>query len=393
MPGPPLKADRASNTTRSLPKLCRQSRDRTAGTYDVNTTTSAQPDSAPLDLLRVTDRTEAEQPLEGHTEDVECPRPVRVRAERVNVNTGEMVTDPDGGFDIPCGCWACPVCGPSKRRRYVAHYSDVFSEREGVRFVTLTLDPKSGLAEGDSRKFILHAWSKWRKRINRKAAKTGHRLDFMRVVEFQSNGYAHLHAVLSAPGVEDTELASDWFAVGGGVVVDVAEITGDREAIARRIGYTVKYALKDATEADSPRGRHYVDSSQGIGYESAPARARRRAYVEEIMQDEPKTGNELGPDEVRVYTTDAGHSARPADPDKITPEEAARFDAILAGNRSRKYRSKGSDGYWYLHEQHEDGTRTKTRLPGYKSLYEQRTETEDGGSGPDYTAGFMRRKT
>lgn len=278
----------------------------------------------------------------------------------------------------------------------MAHYSDTFSAFDDVWFVTLTLDPKIGLDESDSRKFIIDAWSKWRKRIDRRCAKSGGKFQFVRVVEFQRSGMAHIHAVVSAPGLDQEELAAQWFECGGGVVCDVERLDGDASSVARRVGYAVKYALKDAKSPGAPRGRHYVESSQGIGYNSQAAKAVRLSYVMEHLnnRDEEEAGDELAPDEVLVWTAvNGGGAAPPDDPDRITAEDRARFAALDLDKRSRTFRVK-EDGQWWQVEQHADGTRTRSRLPGYKSLYEQRAEAEEKqAEQPDYTAALTQRRS
>lgn len=330
----------------------------------------------PLDSGRVTDRTG----LEECSAELECPRPVNVTADRVNTATGEMRSDPGASFVKACGTWTCPVCGPKKHRRAVAHYAETFAVMPALWFVTLTIDPKIGLSAEESRKWIVKAWGDYRKRLNRRTLKAGGRLAFVSAVESHGTGFAHMHVVMSAPGLDADELAAQWFAVGGGVMVDVQSVngSGDSQELARRVGYVVKYAIKDAQNPDRPRGRRFLLSSQGHGYDSAPAKARRAAYANEMMttDNEGDGADKLGPDEVRVYSTDAGASAPPTDPDTPTAEDLKRFAELNLASRSTAFRLKRGDE-WFEIEQHADGTRSERRLYGYKSKYERDMEAAE----------------
>lgn len=353
----------------------------------IATSPSRAPARVPLDLLRETDRKpqrpgRARRDSTPEREVEACPNPVTLEASTVDTRTGEMWRDVTADVLKPCGSWGCPVCGPVRQKRHVAHFVEAFAPLSGVLFVTLTLDPKTGLDESESRKYVQHVWSKWRKRLRRLCLKRGSTLRFMRVVEYQSNGHAHVHAIMTAEGVSGDEVAAQWFASGGGVVCDVQELDGDRAELARRVGYVVKYALKDATSPEAPRGRHYVETSEGIGYGSAAAVAKRQAHVAENGDGEA-SGDDLGAHEVRVWGSSVVPIRPPANPDTVTPEDRERFAALNLEARSTTYRLKDRDGVWWRVEQRDDGTRVRHKLADYRSLYEQRMEAagDDGGGG------------
>lgn len=326
------------------------------------------PDQETLDSLRVTDREGSQVVLL----DAPCPSPVSLQAHRVNESTGEMSRDLEGDIEKPCGRWACQVCGPAKVRRYVAHFTEEFSGLPGVYFATLTLDPKVGVSASVSRKYVQHCWSKWRKRLNRLSRKRGgDGLRYMRVIEYQSNGQAHVHSIMSIANLTEDEIAAAWFESGGGVVCDIQHMDGDRDEIARHVGYAVKYALKDALSEDSVRGRHYVETSEGIGYGSAAAIARRLEYVEQ-KQREGGESDDLGDHEHRVWTGGMPPSAAAERPDTITDDDLLAFKELNLDRRSNRYRVQDSDGAWWEIRQQEDGSRVRTRLDHYRSLYERR---------------------
>ncbi len=359
-------------------------------------TLSAAVETAPLDLLRTTDRNrESDRQDEALEVKATCPNPVRIVAEAVNGGTGEMRSLASGEVFMDCKRWTCPVCGPMLRRRWTAHLVESMAELPGLHFVTLTLDPKCGVEPADSRGYLIAAWSKYRKRLNRRSSGP---VAFACTVEPTRIGMAHLHGVISCPGVDASTLASEWFAVGGGVVVDVQRLDGDRGDVARRVGYTVKYALKDAAERHV-KGRRYLLTSQGLGYFSEAAKAVRTSYVHDMLNQDDETPegenapdgkparplrpeDELRPGEVLVWTTEAGRGTS-SDPDKPTPEQVERWKALRLDKRSTSFRMKGEDGIWYETTQHPDGTRTKRALPDYRSLYERRTDAERAGKGAD----------
>ena len=259
---------------------------------------------------------------------------------------------------------------------------DVFADLEGGHFVTLTLDPKTGLSESLSRKYVQQAWSKWRKRLARLCAKTGAAFRFVRVIEYQASGQAHVHAVLTAEGVAADQMASAWFACGGGVVCDVQPLTGDRDDLARRIGYAVKYALKDATAPNAPRGRHYVETSEGIGYQSAAAVASRAAYTAREHPERKNQGEGLDGTPGRVWRVNAPRPAKPTNPDAITAADLAAFAALDLGKRSQTYRWRDPGGTWWRIRQLDTGERTRHPLAGYRSLYEERVGAADRAARP-----------
>lgn len=259
----------------------------------------------------------------------------------------------------PCGRWACAVCGPKKHKRYVAHFVNVFGSMGSVRFITLTLDGKIGLLPEDSRAYLVHCWSRWRKRINRRVD-DGARLAYVAAVEHQKEtGQAHLHAVVSAPGVDDIELGAAWYESGGGVVVDVQPIDGEADA-ARYVGYSVKYALKDA-QAGTPAGR-YVLSSQGDGYHSKAHVAARLAHVDAAPEPEAEEGRG------RVWIASAQNTGG-REPQSATPDQRERFKQLALEERTSHYHFKDADGRWWS-VLHEDGRRVE--LPGYRSLFDCR---------------------
>lgn len=322
-----------------------------------------------LDPYRTSDREPAEP--------VACPSPIRLRSEHIDPETGEIVSQGEGVL-LDCDTWGCAVCGPRRRVRLVGHYSSRLGPVPSLYLVTLTLDPASGVTPAESRKYAVHLWSLWRKRMHRAATKAGHidGVRFVAAVEWQTGtGLAHIHAIASLPGISPDDAAAAWSSIGGGIVCDVQPITartpggsdddGPRGSAARSVGYVLKYALKEATERPV-RGRRYLLASQGLGYYSAPARAARRSHVEARTgvalpaagAPRPVPGTDLVEVLVPTVTRPAGLS-----PDTITDDDRARWAVLRAANRRTSYRYLDQkSGRWWRIEQRGEA-RTRTQIP------------------------------
>lgn len=306
---------------------------------------------APLEPIRTTDRNEPEIRSA-------CPNPIEVYAgiDHPGVAGDGVKYVP---VELPCRRLTCPKCGPKLKAALSRHYAEQFGALDDVMMATLTLDPKLGVDAEESRRYIVHVWSKWRKRVNR-LSEGG--LRYMATIERQGNGMAHLHAVISAPGTQPLTLADAWFSAGGGVVANVEYIRDDRDQLAC-IGYCLKYALKEAN-AHHRSGRRYVLASQGLGYYAAEHRERRR----QAFEDQTAT--------VDYYTIPhepTGHSIeRPQSPDVATPEDLERWKRLDFSARTTKYRWRDPrTNTWWQITQTPNG-RTMERLSSsYRSPIEK----------------------
>jgi hypothetical protein len=286
------------------------------------------PEVSPLECTQ----NNSPQTVQGEYE--ECPNPITV--ERTDRETGEV-----DWIDLPCNRKWCPYCGPTLRRRYVAHFTEVFQSLPNLKFITLTLDPKA-FEEGasidpedfaESRKYLLHIWE--RKFVKRVKRRSDVEVKYMATVERHESGQAHLHAVISCT-LSEQELRHHWFESGGGVVMDSCPILTDY-MVAGKVGYAVKYCFEDAME-DSD-GRNSIFCSEGIGYHSEAAKELRKEYREE----ENQTCREEEPDryEYRPPTSEsAGHKDNS---DAVTDAEKERFDRIAEQARTTTYIDWDSD--------------------------------------------------
>lgn len=278
---------------------------------------------------------------------------------------------------IPCDSWPCPACGPAKRARLVGHYAAELADAPALHLVTLTLDPSSGVTPEESRRYIVHLLSLWRKRLHRSAQRAGHAngIRYVATVEWQrATGLAHIHAVVDLPGIDADSAASAWSTIGGGIVCDVQPVaalrpdagveSGPRGGTARAIGYVLKYALKEAVNNKAP-GRRYVLASASLGYYSKTATSKRRAFVEDRLghplplPGEPRATDTPGIVEVLMPSLRAAPGYAP---DTVTPADRLRFAELRSSARRTTYRYLCSrSGLWYRITQ--DGpTRTREHI-------------------------------
>lgn len=287
-----------------------------------------------------------------------CPTPIEIYAgiDHPGVAGAGVEYVP---VELPCRRLTCPECGPRLKAALGRHYAHEFQKLPNVMMATLTLDPKLGVDAEESRRYIVHVWSKWRKRVNRLC---DNELQYMATIERQRNGMAHLHAVISAPDCQPLSLADAWFQAGGGAVANVEAIRDDRDELAC-VRYALKYALKEA-QSHHRTGRRYVLASQGLGYYAAEHRERRR----QAFEDQTGTCEYYTiPKEPTVHAID-----RPKSPDVATPEDLERWKRLDFSSRTTKYRWKDPrTGTWWQITQTAKG-RTMERLSAsYRSPIEK----------------------
>lgn len=302
--------------------------------------------------------TQNNSPRKVQGEHDHCPNPITV--ERTDRETGEI-----DWIDLPCNRKWCPYCGPTLRRRYVAHFTEVFQDLPNLKFITLTLDPKAFGKEVDidphdfaeSRKYLLHIWE--RKFVKRVKRRSDVEVKYMATVERHESGQAHLHAVISCT-LSEQELRHHWFESGGGVVMDSCPILTDY-MVAGKVGYAVKYCFEDAMEESD--GRNSIFCSEGIGYHSQSAKELRKEHRE---GKEQTRGREPDRYEYRPPTPEsAGHKDNS---DAVTDAEKERFDRIAEQARTTTYIDWDSDhmeppveGTRYEYDP-ETGETTETRV-------------------------------
>ncbi len=164
------------------------------------------------------------------------------------------VADEDGLFPhykTFCKSYNCEFCGPRKRALIRHAIALAIEKYKLISFATLTLDPKTCKCgpEG-SAKYIRRAWNKFRV-LQKREFNRG--LEFVAVIEFQKNGYAHLHIVFDRY-IPHTWLKEKWVNVGGGKIVDV------RKCDAKASYYLAKYLGKELLPEYAQKIRRYSTS-------------------------------------------------------------------------------------------------------------------------------------
>lgn len=157
-----------------------------------------------------------------------------------------------------CKCWRCDYCAPKNANRYRQLIGEA-AERHGLnKMATLTLDPgklsQAEHGEAGSTRYINRVWSHLRTYLKRYF---GHAPEYIRVLEYQGNGNAHLH-ILLRDYIPQAWLSDAWEALGGGRVVDIRQVGMDRAA-----RYVSKYITKDRLLKAPPKARR-VTTSRGI---------------------------------------------------------------------------------------------------------------------------------
>jgi hypothetical protein len=278
-----------------------------------------------------------------------------------DTETGEL--QDTGIVLLPCGRKGCPVCGPRLRDRFTAHFARTFTELADDRpiwFLTLTVDPKvfpdEEVGETEARKYLVHCWEKYRKRLRRRADE----LDYAGSFEMHDDEESwHLHMVVAAdfPDRESEEeiremLRVQWFEAGGGAVAKVKRVRegrrepstdGTPDGVAGAVGYVVKYAIKDAADAHSrAQSRRSVLASEGIGYYSQAAKDERKDYSRgQTTGDEEDVERSFSP-LVTGGAEDVGESGSTR-ADALTADDRERFERWDKGDRTMHYRERIED--------------------------------------------------
>ena len=118
------------------------------------------------------------------------------------------------------------------------------------KLLTLTLDPAK-LHGADSTTYINAVFADFRVYLRRKL---GHTPSYIRVLEYQKNGNAHLHILVNC-WLDQRWVSEAWSAIGGGRVVDIRMV--DMHRISH---YLSKYLTKQMIECAPPRARRVTTS-------------------------------------------------------------------------------------------------------------------------------------
>jgi hypothetical protein len=121
------------------------------------------------------------------------------------------------------------------------------------KLLTLTLDPAK-LRGKESTAYINGVFADFRIYLKRRL---GYAPDYIRILEYQKNGNAHLHVLLNCY-LPQNWVSEAWSAVGGGRIVDIKQV--DIHRVSR---YLSKYLTKQMLMF-APKCARRVTTSRGI---------------------------------------------------------------------------------------------------------------------------------
>jgi hypothetical protein len=121
------------------------------------------------------------------------------------------------------------------------------------KLLTLTLDPAK-LQGQESTKYINGVFADFRVYLKRRL---GYAPDYIRILEYQKNGNAHLHVLLNRYLPQDW-VSEAWSSVGGGRIVDIKHV--DIHRVSR---YLSKYLTKQMLML-APKSARRVTTSRTI---------------------------------------------------------------------------------------------------------------------------------
>ena len=153
-----------------------------------------------------------------------------------------------------CKCWSCARCGPKKVKQFRRQVTEVAVARRMNKFLTLTLNPSTCSAE-DSVTYINNCWAKFRVSLQRQSKSS---VPFIKVVELQKSGYAHLHILVDCY-LKQQWVSQAWEAVGGGRIVDIRYVDVHRIA-----SYLSKYLVKNVLLSNFRRHQRRWTTSRDI---------------------------------------------------------------------------------------------------------------------------------
>ena len=157
-------------------------------------------------------------------------------------------------FHPGCHKLRCLRCGPIKASAYRAAVYVLAQRHKLQRLVTLTLDPWLIPPNTDSVTYINQVFARFRTKLSERR---GLKLTYVRVLEFQRNGTAHLHLLIHETVAQDTLLQA-WRTSGGGHQVRIRFRDGNSGA-----SYVTKYLTKDLCAAVPP-GRRVITTDRGM---------------------------------------------------------------------------------------------------------------------------------
>jgi len=135
---------------------------------------------------------------------------------------------------LRCRSWNCTMCAPDRKRQLMAQCAG----GDPNRFLTLTINPRTG--NSPEHRLQLLAWA-WRTAVKRIRREKGHdSLEYFAIVEETKAGEPHLHILLRSPFISQSYLSNVMTELIDSPIVDIRSIKGTRQIV----NYVAKYVSK-----------------------------------------------------------------------------------------------------------------------------------------------------
>lgn len=198
-------------------------------------------------------------------------------------------------FDrIPCNSWTCPACVMSKAIKVKNLLRGVAIMNNLQYFLTLTLSPdqvpKEYLPEGDNltHKYITKLFNTLLTNIRRQIKKDmgeQERLKYLWVIQFQKNGNAHIHVLLSTR-LDIVSVRAIWERIGGGRQMYIEKVKNIDSAAA----YISQYLILGIKDCSTHSWFHYFERRYSISkycirpiYSAKPMFTKSDTYFDRLF--------------------------------------------------------------------------------------------------------------
>lgn len=209
-----------------------------------------------------------------------CPNKVPLQRDRTDLSTGEITTRE---IYKPCDNLWCPTCGPRKRAQMWAHYRRKLGSLEDLYWVGFTQDEKTGLTPAESRHDLKR--KRWRNAYRSIRRRCDGKFNYLGTIDQEKGGQAHIHVVMSAPGVDEQEIRSVWFRGGGGIDTYVEKIE-DQQRLDQAVGYVLKRHFEQSRHAKKEGfSAQQILRSHPLAFESEEAKQTRKEIAQQRAAD------------------------------------------------------------------------------------------------------------
>lgn len=145
-----------------------------------------------------------------------------------------------------CNTWSCSKCSTKKAKRLRSMVYELCDKYELNTMLTLTLRPKGmyqkGYTDEQKNEFLKKSWDNLRRRISHKYGS----FNYIWILEFQKNGFPHLHVCLDVEKVDMKLLTKQWKRLTGAWQISIDYKCSKSESENLFKHYISKYLSKEA---------------------------------------------------------------------------------------------------------------------------------------------------